>query len=115
MKASGLGTCGRLALGLLLVLSGRQLSFAQVSITEIMYNPGPAGAEGNQQEYIEIFNTTPEPIDLSKWFFSRGVSYEFPNGTWLLGGAYLAVCADANYVKAAYSITNAVGPWAADT
>jgi hypothetical protein len=87
----------------------------QVAITEIMYNAGPAGEEGRQREFIEICNITQEPIDLSGWYFSRGVIYEFPSGTWLEGGAYLVVAADPTTIKDAHSIANVVGPWDAAT
>lgn len=79
-----------------------------IVISEIMYHPA-GGGQG--LEYIELFNNTPAPIDLSGWFFSRGISYEFPAGTILRGRRYLVVCADAERVRLEYGIANAVGDW----
>lgn len=89
----------------------------QVSITEIMYNPGPAGAEGRAQEFVEIFNATPEPIDLSGWYFSSGIDYVFRQGFWLPQNSYVVICADPAWVRSTHSLSSAVaiGPWSAET
>ncbi|MGH9286232.1 MAG: lamin tail domain-containing protein, partial [Acidimicrobiales bacterium] len=83
-------------------------------MTEIHYNPGPADPEGRRREFVEVFNTSPEPLDLTGYSFTRGLTYTVPEGTWIAGHAYLVFCADPNYVRTTYSITNTLGPWAAD-
>ncbi|MCZ6793744.1 MAG: lamin tail domain-containing protein, partial [Planctomycetota bacterium] len=80
-----------------------------VVITEIMYHPRGGGQD---REYVELYNATPAPIDLSGWFFSRGISFTFPAGTWLDGNTYLLVAADAERIREAYGIENVVGDWA---
>src|SRR5262245_45604738 len=77
---------------------------AQIMITEVMYNAGPADEEGRKREFIEVFNTSAEPLDLSGYSFSRGITYTFPPNTWLSGHAYLAVCADPGFIRSTYSI-----------
>ena len=93
------------------VLSAPRPGLAQtagvVVINEIMYNPA-----GDGVEWIELVNRTPHPVDLTGWFFSDGVSFVFPAGTWLDGGRYLVVCADVERVKEVYDINNAIGNWA---
>jgi hypothetical protein len=90
---------------------------AQVAITEIMYDAGPSGEEGRQREFIEIFNITPEPIDLSGWYFSKGIDYTFPDDKWIEAGSYLVVAADPTWLRSTYSLAAALvlGPWDAST
>jgi hypothetical protein len=80
-----------------------------VVVTEIQYHPQGGGTD---LEFIEILNATPEPLDLSGWFFSQGVSFAFPRGTFLDGGRYLVVCANQDAVRQRYNITNVIGNWA---
>lgn len=81
-------------------------------ITEIHYHPAGGGA---RHEFVELCNASPEPLDLSGWFFSSGISFVFPDGTWLTGGEYLVVCADEDLVQAVYGIDNTIGNWSATT
>ena len=103
----------RRSAGLALILSiFSSVSLAQSSgvivISEIMYHP----AEGGQElEYVELSNTTPAPIDLSGWFFSEGIAFEFPAGTWIEGRRYLVVAADGDRIRSEYGIENVVGNW----
>jgi hypothetical protein len=67
-----------------------------IIITEINYNNDSARNIG---EFIEFYNTTSSPIDLSNWYFKDGSDslvnkYDFPSGTVIGPGAYLAVSND---------------------
>ena len=77
-----------------------------VVISEIHYNPAP-GDEG--LEFIELTNETPTPEDLSRYSFSEGVEFAFPDGTILMGHESIVVCADVDAVQERYGIENAVG------
>ena len=90
---------------------GTSAARAVITITEIMYHP-PGG--GSDLEYIEIHNETPDPMDITGYFFSNGVKFTFTDRTFLDPGAYLVVCANQELVKSTYGITNAVGDWDAD-
>ena len=46
----------------------------QVVFSEINYNP-----RGDKPEFIEIYNLTATPKDISKWKMTEGIEYEFPN------------------------------------
>ena len=46
----------------------------QVVFSEINYNP-----RGDKPEYIEIYNLTATPKDISKWKMTEGVGYVFPD------------------------------------
>ncbi len=98
----------------------------QVMVTEIMFHPGlgePGGegyiAEDTRQEYIELYNSGPDAVDLQGWRLSKAVDYAFP-AVVIPPQGYLVVAADADLArfKAAYqvnypAITNAaiVGGW----
>jgi hypothetical protein len=89
----------------------------QAVFSEIMYHPS-----GTKPEYIEIWNCTMTPLDMAKWRFTDGVSYEFPDFN---SGApqdhflkplerIVVSAADAATTRAAYGISPAVrvfGPW----
>ena len=46
----------------------------QVVFSEVHYNP-----QGDNLEYLEIYNLTATPLDIANWKFSKGVDYEFPD------------------------------------
>jgi plastocyanin len=62
----------------------------QVMITEIMYNPPESGNDTN--EYIELYNSTSNDIDLTDYSMS-GVDYVF-NGEVIAAGSYLVLAKD---------------------
>ena len=68
-------------------------------INEIMYHP-PDGRE--LTAFVELFNRSEQDIDISGFRFNRGVSYTFEEGTVLASGAYLAIAADPETLRAAH-------------
>jgi hypothetical protein len=89
---------------------------ADIIITEIHYAPVDAsGAARSDLEFIELFNDSPEPIDLTGYGFAEGVFFQFTedlrrDGRAFLGAkSYIAVCRDEAAVKAYYGIANAAG------
>ncbi|MFO8013188.1 MAG: lamin tail domain-containing protein, partial [Phycisphaerae bacterium] len=62
-------------------------------------------------EYVEIYNRTADPIDVSGWFFSDGIAYTFPGGTTLPGHGYLVVSQDPSAVAAKFGVSS-LGPFA---
>jgi hypothetical protein len=66
--------------------------------------------EDTALEYVELFNTGAETVDLSSWSFSDGVDYLFPIKTRLEPGAYVVVAADPE-TFATYFATEALGPF----
>jgi hypothetical protein len=80
-------------------------------ISEIMYHPAPR-ADLNNLEFLEIYNTNPWFQDISGYqVVSDNISYTFPAGTILNGGAFLVVAASPSSIQAVYGITNVVGPY----
>ena len=46
----------------------------QVVFSEVMYHPA-----GTQPEFLEVWNLTTTPLDIAKWRFASGISFEFPD------------------------------------
>ncbi|MGC8830247.1 MAG: lamin tail domain-containing protein [Verrucomicrobiia bacterium] len=87
----------------------QNVSYAgKIIINEIMFNP----ISGNPaDEWIELYNTTTNVINLNGFKFTRGVNYIFPNVS-IPGRGFLVVAADVNKFKSNYpGITNVVGGW----
>ncbi|OHB74335.1 MAG: hypothetical protein A2Z25_24170, partial [Planctomycetes bacterium RBG_16_55_9] len=61
---------------------------ASVVINEIHYDPD---VKTEAVEFVELYNTAATGIDLSGWYFSNGISYEFPVGSTLPAGGYIIV------------------------
>ena len=71
-----------------------------VVINEIMYNPV---SDSNNDEYIELYNRTEDPVDMSSWKLQGGISYQFPEGTVLPADGYVVVAENATNLIAKYS------------
>jgi hypothetical protein len=97
-------------LPLLIVLPSPWLS--GLTITEVFYHPA-AGDEN--LEFVEIYNETGDPVDLTGYYFSRGIDFVVTERTFLGGREYLVICADAQAVRSSYGIENAIGDWNPET
>ncbi|MCC6280189.1 MAG: lamin tail domain-containing protein, partial [Saprospiraceae bacterium] len=73
---------------------------AQIVITEIMYNPPPSGVDS--LEYVEIFNNSGMPVNLSGWNFTQGFNFTFAEGTFIGPGGYLVIAQNAPYFQAQF-------------
>ncbi|MES2707059.1 MAG: lamin tail domain-containing protein [Verrucomicrobiota bacterium] len=87
-------------------ITGVPASSANLLITEINYNP-PAGAPGTSAdaglyEFVELQNAGSGPIDLTGVKFSSGITYDFPTGYLLEGGARVVVVKDAAAFSSRY-------------
>ncbi|MGE5795474.1 MAG: CotH kinase family protein, partial [Ignavibacteria bacterium] len=72
-------------------------------ITEIHYHPLDDDSTDNdgEFEFIELKNIGDETLDLSGMYFSRGITYSFPNNTALGPGAFIVVASskDSFYTR----------------
>ncbi|HVR74268.1 MAG TPA: lamin tail domain-containing protein, partial [Planctomycetota bacterium] len=101
--------------------SGRLLSLAVFSaallpqsldamkITELLYNPGAASGAGDTLEFVELHNDSPGPVDLSGAYFSKGIDFVFPEGTFLHARGYIAVAAGADALRSRFPEANVIG------
>ena len=81
-------------------------------VSELMYHPVEVAAD-ETLEYIELYNDKGTSEDLSKFAFTRGITYTFPADTILGPKSYLVVARDPDAVEAAYGIDNVFGPFTA--
>ncbi|MBN2703082.1 MAG: lamin tail domain-containing protein [Pontiellaceae bacterium] len=70
-----------------------------VVINEIMYHPI---SESDDDEYIELYNRSAVPIDVSDWRLQGGISYQFPNGTQIPANGYIVVAENVTNLVAKY-------------
>jgi hypothetical protein len=83
-----------------------------IVISEIMYKPAPR-TDTNNLEYLELYNSNPWFQDISGYqLVCDNLSYTFPAGTIMAGGAYLVVAASPASLQNVYGITNVMGPYA---
>ena len=85
----------------------RLLLNGSVIINEIHYDPD---VKTEPVEYVEIYNRTDDPIDVSGWFFSDGIEYTFPEDTTLPGYGFLVVSQDPSAVEAKFGVSS-LGPF----
>jgi len=77
-----------------------------VVINEILYHPPSDEPSG---EYVELCNRGEAAVDVSGWRFVEGIDFAIPAGTVIPAKGYLAVAADANWIRAAYGDIPVVG------
>lgn len=84
--------------------SSSDLVFGLELVAREIMIPGLPGRpfQDSAEEWIELYNRGPGPVDLSAWQFSRGVQYEFPPGTVMPASSYLVLARDVNAFTAKY-------------
>lgn len=63
-----------------------------VVINEIMYDPLSGNAD---DQYVELYNRSAVPVDVSRWSFTDGIKYTIPNGTVIPANNYLVIARNA--------------------
>lgn len=58
-------------------------------------------------EFIELYNASATPADLSGWYFDKGINFTLPVGTTLAAGGYLVLCEDPATISSRYSVSGA--------
>lgn len=96
------------ALSLLIAVLANALSrdtyaaTSPVVINELMYNPG----SGNQDdEFLELYNTTDQAIDLEGWCFTQGITLCFSAGVSIEAEDYLIISPNSSRTQTTYSLT----------
>ena len=83
-----------------------------VVINEIHYDEDDKTVRA---EFIELFNPSDDPVDLSNYYFSEGIDFTFPGGTILAPGGYLVVAEDPATMVSHFGYSGALGPFAGGT
>ena len=78
-----------------------------IVINEIMYH-----SAYDENEWIELYNHQPYPIDLSGWIYSDadGHTFTVPEGTTIQADGYFVLALDIGLMAQWYGITNVTGP-----
>ena len=71
------------------------VSYAQVVINEVMYNPSYSGGSSDDGEYVELFNSGQSAVDMSGYKLSEAIDFTFPSGATIAAGTYLVVGRDS--------------------
>ena len=111
-----------LAAGVLCVASRSTAS--QVVISEIHYHPVEEPAfnadatpfltlTNDVHEFVEIQNTGAGSVDLGGWTLSGGISFAFPPGAVISGGAFRVIARNPSRLATVYglSVSNLMGPY----
>jgi hypothetical protein len=69
---------------------------SSVVINEIHYDPD---IRTELVEFIELYNPGSVEVDLSGWYFSDGISYQFPPGTTLSAGGYIIIAQSLSHIR----------------
>ncbi len=84
-------------------MSSRRTSLA---FSEIMYHPTNASLE-----FVELFNASGEPQDLSGYRLGGDADYVFPAGSRIAAGQFLVLAKSPTDVQTAYHLANVLGPY----
>ncbi|HUT46281.1 MAG TPA: lamin tail domain-containing protein, partial [Sedimentisphaerales bacterium] len=71
-----------------------------VVINEIHYDPD---VKTELVEFIELHNTTAADIDLTGWYFTNAISYQFPDGSILPAGGYIIMAQNPTHISVKWS------------
>ena len=64
---------------------------ADIVIHEIHYDPPD---KSSPTEFVELYNSGEDTVELDGWFFSHGISFTFPSGASIAPDAYVVVAQD---------------------
>ncbi len=82
----------------------------KVVINEIMYNPTPTGTsgqpdhvDGDEYEFLELYNNSPGALNLSNATFTDGIEFTFPDGTILAPNQFYILASNSLRFQQRYS------------
>jgi hypothetical protein len=70
-------------------------------------------------EFVELYNNSDSAIDVSNWYFSKGIKqpgppvadFVIPGGTTIAAGDYLVIAQDPAEIVSLFAYSGALGPW----
>ncbi len=74
-----------------------------VVISELGYHP----AVSEDDEFIELHNTSGDPVDVSGWFFANGVQFAIPPSTGIAPGGFLVIARNSAGLLALHAALDA--------
>ena len=79
-----------------------------IVINEIHYDENDKTVRA---EFIELYNVGEETIDLSNWYFSEGIDFNFQEGVTIGAGNYLIIAEDPQTIESQFKVSDALGPF----
>ncbi|MSU20384.1 MAG: hypothetical protein EXS30_03215 [Pedosphaera sp.] len=92
-------TSKKLMLLILLLAFVPAVANARIVINEIFYH---APEDVEDLEYIELYNSGEEQVDLGGWGFKKGIKFEFAPGTIIEAKGFLVICRNGDRFKEFY-------------
>lgn len=86
-----------------------QVAASAVVINELFYNP--TEGQSPTYEFIELYNPSSQPVDLSGYSFTEGVFYTFPSGSEISPLGYLLIVRDLNSPEWNFSVVDPLGSY----
>jgi hypothetical protein len=80
-----------------------------IVINEIHYRPV---SDGDDYEYVELYNASAGSVSLTGWEFTNGISFKFTEPSTIGSLSYLVVCKNKERIRTDYGIQNVVGDFA---
>ena len=77
------------------IVAGAELTATRVISPALPFRDSP-------ESWVELFNRSDHPVDLTGWRLDDAVQYAFPAGTVLGAGEYLVVAKDADHLRGLY-------------
>ncbi len=89
---------------------------SEVVINEIMYNHAllrdtNGAPQASPEEWLELYNKSASPVDLTGWELRGGISYLFTAGQVIPPGGYLIIANDVPYMRALHPGITVVGDY----
>ncbi|MEM7235621.1 MAG: lamin tail domain-containing protein, partial [Planctomycetota bacterium] len=80
-----------------------------VVINELMYHTLD---DDREKQFIELYNRGSQAVDMTGWSFSRGISFDMPDGQTIAPGAYLVIARNPDYIRTTYNLSESavIGP-----
>ena len=81
-----------------------------VVINEIHYDPD---VKTELVEFIELYNISEVDVNIAGWYFSDGITYQFPAGAMLPAGDYVVAAQTPSQVVSKFGVSPGIvyGPW----
>jgi regulation of enolase protein 1 (concanavalin A-like superfamily) len=73
-----------------------------VVINEIHYDPD---VKTDLAEFIELYNVTDEPVNVSGWYFSNGISFTFPDNSFIPPNGFVVIAQNAAKFQTKFGFT----------
>ena len=78
----------------------------ELVITEIMYNDPSTGGAGDSLEFVEIYNNTADPYDMTGYQLTTAITFTFPSFT-LQPYSYVVVAKNSTLAQTYYGVIGA--------